>query len=131
MPILSIYLFCIYFCVLLSTLVNDKIFKIEKDRSKKKMQLFISTYSTLKKQNRIAQSQFKSDKKIVYFLNLCVSSLRRDHANLLCIVPILTDDHPKVINSIPSIWYIRVGIKEIIFIMGFSISLFRKKSHFK
>ena len=22
----------------------------------------------------------------------CVSSLRRDHANLLCIVPILTDD---------------------------------------
>ena len=26
-----------------------------------------------------------------YFLELCVSSLRRDHANLLCIVPILTD----------------------------------------
>ena len=26
------------------------------------------------------------------FLNLCVSSLRRGHANLLCIVPILSDD---------------------------------------
>ena len=25
-------------------------------------------------------------------LDLCVSSLRRVHANLLCIVPILTDD---------------------------------------
>jgi hypothetical protein len=25
-------------------------------------------------------------------LDLCVSSLRRAHANLLCIVPILTDD---------------------------------------
>ena len=27
-------------------------------------------------------------------LDLCVSSLRRGHANLLCIVPILTDDPP-------------------------------------
>ena len=27
-----------------------------------------------------------------YFLDLCVSSLRRGHANLLCIVPILTVD---------------------------------------
>ena len=25
-------------------------------------------------------------------LDLCVSSLRRGHANLLCLVPILTDD---------------------------------------
>jgi hypothetical protein len=30
--------------------------------------------------------------KWLYFLDLCVSSLRRGHANLLCIVPILTDD---------------------------------------
>ena len=28
-------------------------------------------------------------------LDLCVSSLRRGHANLLCIVPILTDDPPR------------------------------------
>ena len=124
MPISSIYLFCIYFCVLLSTLVNDKIFKIEKDRSKKKMQLFISTYSTLKRNKKLTQSQFKSDKKIVYFLNLCVSSLRRDHANLLCIVPILTDDHPKVIISFSSSSYIRMAIKAELFIMGFSITLF-------
>jgi hypothetical protein len=32
------------------------------------------------------------NKKLVTLLDLCVSSLRRGHANLLCIVPILTDD---------------------------------------
>ena len=31
-------------------------------------------------------------KKFCTLLDLCVSSLRRGHANLLCIVPILTDD---------------------------------------
>ena len=31
-------------------------------------------------------------KKMVSLLDLCVSSLRRGHANLLCIVPFLTDD---------------------------------------
>ena len=31
-------------------------------------------------------------KQFVTLLDLCVSSLRRGHANLLCIVPILTDD---------------------------------------
>ena len=31
-------------------------------------------------------------KKSFTLLDLCVSSLRRGHANLLCIVPILTDD---------------------------------------
>ena len=34
-------------------------------------------------------------KKLVSLLDLCVSSLRRGHANLLCIVPILTDDPRK------------------------------------
>ncbi len=34
-------------------------------------------------------------KKLVTLLDLCVSSLRRGHANLLCIVPILTDGQPK------------------------------------
>ena len=34
----------------------------------------------------------KAGKKLVTLLDLCVSSLRRGHANLLCIVPILTDD---------------------------------------
>ena len=33
-----------------------------------------------------------STKKMFTLLDLCVSSLRRGHANLLCIVPILTDD---------------------------------------
>ena len=31
-------------------------------------------------------------KRLFTLLDLCVSSLRRGHANLLCIVPILTDD---------------------------------------
>ena len=34
----------------------------------------------------------KVTKKLFTLLDLCVSSLRRGHANLLCIVPILTDD---------------------------------------
>ena len=34
----------------------------------------------------------RSSKKLFTLLDLCVSSLRRGHANLLCIVPILTDD---------------------------------------
>ena len=32
------------------------------------------------------------EQKTVTLLDLCVSSLRRGHSNLLCIVPILTDD---------------------------------------
>ena len=31
-------------------------------------------------------------KKLGTFLDLCVSSLRRGHANLLCIIPVLSDD---------------------------------------
>ena len=38
------------------------------------------------------QAAIKSAKKLFTLLDLCVSSLRRGHANLLCIVPILTDD---------------------------------------
>lgn len=34
-----------------------------------------------------------ADHKSAILLDLCVSSLRRGHANLLCIVPIFTDDH--------------------------------------
>lgn len=34
-------------------------------------------------------------KKLFTLLDLCVSSLRRGHANLLCIVPILTDGNPE------------------------------------
>ena len=36
--------------------------------------------------------QSRMSKKLVTLLDLCVSSLRRGHANLLCIVPILLDD---------------------------------------
>ena len=34
----------------------------------------------------------EEEKKFDTILDFCVSSLRRGHANLLCIVPILTDD---------------------------------------
>ena len=37
-------------------------------------------------------NKWPSPKKLFTLLDLCVSSLRRGHANLLCIVPILTDD---------------------------------------
>ena len=39
-------------------------------------------------------------KKLFTLLDLCVSSLRRGHANLLCIVPILTDDPRRESNLI-------------------------------
>ena len=42
---------------------------------------------------KVPKSDFK--KKLVTLLDLCVSSLRRGHANLLCIVPILTDGNPE------------------------------------
>ena len=37
-------------------------------------------------------ASYRWTKKLCTLLDLCVSSLRRGHANLLCIVPILTDD---------------------------------------
>ena len=37
-------------------------------------------------------STIGGENKKWYILDLCVSSLRRGHANLLCIVPILADD---------------------------------------
>jgi len=36
--------------------------------------------------------QYEKIKELFTLLDLCASSLRRGHANLLCIVPILTDD---------------------------------------
>ena len=39
-------------------------------------------------------------KNLVTLLDLCVSSLRRGHANLLCIVPSLTDSPRKESNNI-------------------------------
>ena len=43
-----------------------------------------------------------ASKKLFTLLDLCVSSLRRGHANLLCIVPILTDD-PRRESKLP--WF--------------------------
>ena len=41
---------------------------------------------------RFQNAVMGKQKKCVTLPDLCVSSLRRGHANLLCIVPILTDD---------------------------------------
>ena len=38
------------------------------------------------------QQVSRGEKNLGILLDLCVSSLRRGHANLLCIIPILTDD---------------------------------------
>ena len=46
---------------------------------------------TCKKTTRGQGPARKISKKFGPFLDLCVSSLRRGHANLLCIVPILSD----------------------------------------
>ena len=43
-------------------------------------------------------------KKLFTLLDLCVSSLRRGHANLLCIVPILTDDPRRGSNIMVIFW---------------------------
>ena len=43
------------------------------------------------KKKEKTRSPAKVAKKFGPFLDLCVSSLRRGHANLLCIVPILSD----------------------------------------
>jgi hypothetical protein len=43
----------------------------------------------------VRQALGKIAKKLFTLLDLCVSSLRRGHANLLCIVPILTDGNPE------------------------------------
>ena len=42
----------------------------------------------------------RASKELFTLLDLCVSSLRRGHANLLCIVPILTDDPRRESNKV-------------------------------
>ena len=49
-------------------------------------------------------------------LDLCVSSLRRGHANILCIVPILTDDPRRESLYIHTL-YIYIYIIYIIYIL--------------
>ena len=47
----------------------------------------------------------KEHKKLFTLLDLCVSSLRRGHANLLCIVPILTDDPRRKSTMMSTFWF--------------------------
>ena len=55
----------------------------------------------------------KVNKKLSTLLDLCVSSLRRGHANLLCIVPILTDDPRRESNMRVIIW--NIGLASLVF----------------
>ena len=61
------------------------------------MLLFVSFLPArwLSTKNVAASSAAQQIEKWLPLLDLCVSSLRRGHANLLCIVPILTDDPRK------------------------------------
>ena len=45
-----------------------------------------------KRKKETTKRKKKKEKKKRFLLDLCVSSLRRGHANLLCFVPNLTDD---------------------------------------
>ena len=59
----------------------------------------VNARSTAGAQIRISHPiETKTYKTCCTLLDLCVSSLRRGHANLLCIVPILTDDPRKESN---------------------------------
>jgi hypothetical protein len=53
---------------------------------------------------QILRRSQRKKKKFGPFLDLCVSSLRRGHANLLCIVPILSDV-PKDELLCPTLYY--------------------------
>ena len=46
--------------------------------------------------------------KLITLLDLCMSSLRRGHANILCIVPILTDDPRSESGVCANCWF-RLG----------------------
>ena len=54
--------------------------------------LLLLFVSLLLLQIRTLTQAVQIQKKMFTLLDLCVSSLRRGHANLLCIVPILADD---------------------------------------
>ena len=66
-------------------------------RIQKKCELKISAYQNEEDSGSHGRihtwglGNFGERKKFGPFLDLCVSSLRRGHANLLCIVPILSD----------------------------------------
>lgn len=56
------------------------------------LMLEISMNKMSKKSNPRKRSSGKMSKKLFGpFLDLCISSLRRDQANLLCVIPILSD----------------------------------------
>jgi hypothetical protein len=57
-----------------------------------------------------------------YASRFCVSSLRRGHANLLCIVPILVYVLPKQAHMRKKISCIRINYTDILGITGFRIN---------
>ncbi|KAG5573147.1 hypothetical protein H5410_062913 [Solanum commersonii] len=68
-----------------------------------KAELFVLTGARFTIQTKMIAR--RPAKKFGPFLDLCVSSLRRGHANLLCIVPILSDV-PEGTDFIASLWFL-------------------------
>ena len=61
----------------------------DRERKLKGLSVRIAAHASARK--KATGTCAEISKKIGPFLDLCVSSLRRGHANLLCIVPILSD----------------------------------------
>ena len=69
-----------------------------KHKNVKKTEKEMKTSWQVRMQKMRGKLREKIRKKFGPFLDLCVSSLRRGHANLLCIVPILSDVPEGTIN---------------------------------
>ena len=80
--------------------------------------IYIYIYTHAHTSNSFARNSKKRSRVARYgvsslLLELCVSSLRRGHANLLCIVPILTDDPRRESNRpIRPVHLLRVFLQE-------------------
>ena len=68
-------------------------------------------------------------KKWLPLLDLCVSSLRRGHANLLCIVPILTDGNLRRGSTLYYLW--QVGTSALSSIQGLQTLVIYPRLHGK
>ena len=59
------------------------------------------------KSSNLEVAKHLEKKTLFTLLDLCVSSLRRGHANLLCIVPILFDDPRRESNIYSKCFHVR------------------------
>ena len=78
---------------------------------------------TMPHPNAVSESKLAlTEEELFTLLDLCVSSLRRSHANLLCIVPILTDDPRRECSddeSVAILAQVHFGSSESIILFAF------------